>query len=503
MSQDPHPPLAARDAGEAPALHDRARARRLSIALSVIVMCQLMVILDATIVNVALPKIQSSLHFSATGLAWVLNSYTLVAGGLLLLGGRAGDVWGRRRMLIWGLSLFTLASLLGGLAPTAALLLAARVLQGVGAAFAAPASLSLIATNFKDGEERHRALGAFSMVAGLGLTIGLILGGLLAAISWRWVFIINVPIGLAAVLLARPFLVETPRHAARFDVAGAVTSTGGVAFLVYGFIHAASSGWANVPTEASFAVGVVLLAIFVSIELRVTQPIMSLHLLTDRTRGAAFLNMLLLACSMSATFFFLSQFLQEVLGYTTIETGAAFLPLAATQFATARLAPKLVPRFGPKPVTTVGVALAVATSAWLSQLSEHSNYVTNLLGPMILFGLGVGLCFMPLNTIILAGLQPKETGSASGLLQALQRIGGTLGIAVLVTVFGNALRDAQSHPVPGLGHVAQARHALAHGIAMSFAAGTVFVVVALLVSLFVIKNPKKAAPAPQPVAAQR
>lgn len=474
-------------APEAAAPEDPGRARRLRIALAIIVACQLMVTLDATIVNIALPKIQKDLGFSPIGLSWVLNSYTLIAGGLLLLGGRFGDVYGRRRMFMSGLVVFTAASLLGGLAPSAAVLLVARSLQGVGAAMAAPASLSLIINNFREGPERNRALGGFSSVAGLGLTLGLILGGLLAALSWRLVFFINLPIGLLAVGLARSYLLETERHPVRFDLPGAVTSTVGTAALVFGFIRAASDGWSDRWTVISFVAGVALLVAFVLMETKVPQPIMSLGLLANRARAGAYLNMLLMACSLSGTFFFLSQFVQDILGFGTVEAGAAFLPLAVTQFVSARSAPKLLPKFGPKRISTTGVALALCSSIWMTRLTADSSYLTGILGPTILFGVGVGLCFMPLNSVIMAGLPRRDTGAASGLLQSLQRSGGALGVAVLVTVFGTALQHARSHPAAGLDATRQAQHALAHGIATAFIAGTIFMAAALLVCLFVIK----------------
>ncbi|WP_242419563.1 MFS transporter, partial [Frankia sp. CpI1-P] len=268
-----------------------------------------MVIIDATIVNIALARIQSSLHFSASSLAWVQSAYSLAFGGLLLLGGRAGDVFGRLRLFIGGLALFTLASLA-----------AARAAQGVGAALAAPASLALLATTFTEGPERRRALGVFSMIAGLGLTLGLILGGLLTTASWRWVFVINVPVGIAVIALARPFLNETPRHPARFDVAGAIVSTAGMTSLVYGFIRAASEGWSDSLTVVTLAVGVVFLLGFLFVEARAEQPIMPLRLFAERLRAGAYTNMLLMSAAMGSFFFFLSIFLQKVLDLSPLRT---------------------------------------------------------------------------------------------------------------------------------------------------------------------------------------
>ncbi|KJE20587.1 Major Facilitator Superfamily transporter [Frankia torreyi] len=457
------------------------RRRRMKIALGVIVACQLMVIIDATIVNIALARIQSSLHFSASSLAWVQSAYSLAFGGLLLLGGRAGDVFGRLRLFIGGLALFTLASLA-----------AARAAQGVGAALAAPASLALLATTFTEGPERRRALGVFSMIAGLGLTLGLILGGLLTTASWRWVFVINVPVGIAVIALARPFLNETPRHPARFDVAGAIVSTAGMTSLVYGFIRAASEGWSDSLTVVTLAVGVVFLLGFLFVEARAEQPIMPLRLFAERLRAGAYTNMLLMSAAMGSFFFFLSIFLQKVLDLSPLRTGLAFLPMALVQFGGARTAPKLVARFGPKTITAVGTASALVSAVWLTRLDGASSYPGGVVGPLILLGLGIGLAFMPLNMVILAGLPPRDTGSASGLLQCLQQIGLAVGIAVLTTVYGTSLRNSADHPDTTLTPQAQMHHDLAHGIATSFFVLVAFIAVAFVVAVFVFKNRKPA-----------
>jgi EmrB/QacA subfamily drug resistance transporter len=408
-------------AQDVPAAAREDARRRRSLALAVIVACQLMVIVDASIVNIALPRIQQGLHFSPAGLAWVVSAYSLAFGGLLLPGGRAGDTYGRLRMFTVGLAVFTAASLLAGLSPDAGLLIAARVAQGAGAAFAAPASLSLLAANFAEGSERRRALGVFSMIAGLGLTIGLILGGLLTAVSWRWVFIVNVPVGVAAIGLARPVLTETPRHPARFDMAGALSSVLGTTAVVYGFIRAASGGWLDGWTLAAFGTGIVALAVFVLLEARAKQPLLPPGLLAQRMRAGAYANMLLLPAAMAGSLFFCSIFAQDVLRFSPLRTGLAFLPMAALQFACARTAPRLVPRLGPKRLIAAGTALLLAAGIWLTGLTAASTYPGGLLGPLIVWGAGIGLTFMPLNMVILAGLPPKDTGSASGLLQCLQQ----------------------------------------------------------------------------------
>ena len=298
---------------------------------------QLMIILDMTVVNIALPHIQANLHFSATSLSWVLNAYTLTSGGLLLLGGRAGDILGRRRMFVAGISLFTLASLAGGLATTAGLLLAARALQGVGGAFASPAVLALIVTSFPEGRERTRALGIY-------------MGVITEWLSWRWVLFINVPIGLAVVAIAPLFVGETPRLPGRFDLAGALTATAGVTALVYGFIRAAADGWGDHLALAAFGAAVVLLTLFVVTETRARQPITPLRLFTDVSRAGSFIARLLLIAGMFGVFFFLTQFLQKIMGFSPLRAGVAFLPMTFALFGVSRMAPRLMPRLGAKPL---------------------------------------------------------------------------------------------------------------------------------------------------------
>jgi EmrB/QacA subfamily drug resistance transporter len=443
------------------------RARHTGVSLAVIVTCQLMVVLDATVVFVALPKIQHSLHFSTTGLSWVGNIYSLVFGGLLLLGGRAGDVLGRRRVFVTGIAVFTLASLAGGFAGSAGWLLAARAVQGAGAALAAPSALALIATNFAEGTERNRALSIFSATSSAGASIGLILGGMLTDwASWRWVLFINVPVGAVVLLLAPRFLDETERHRGRLDLAGALTSVTGMVALVYAFIRAADAGWGDGLTIAAFATGVLLLGAFVAVETRAAQPVVPLRLFADRARAASYLDMLLLAAAMFGMFFFLVQFLQNLAGFSPLRAGLAFLPMTLPLFAVARLAPRLVARFGARPLMLTGLPLIAAGMAWLTRLSATSGYVSGALGPMMLFGVGAGLVFLPLTVTILSGVRREDSGAASGMLQTMQQVGGALGMAVLVSVFGTA-----SH-----------HGGVVHGTDTAFGVATVFAVVALLVS---------------------
>jgi EmrB/QacA subfamily drug resistance transporter len=454
---------------------DASRRRRPGLTLAVIVACQLMVILDLTIVNIALPQIQTSLHFSATSLSWVLNAYTLTFGGLLLLGGRAGDILGRRRVLVAGVLLFSLASLLGGFAPSAGWLLLARAAQGVGGAIASPTALALIATNFGEGPARNRALGIYAAVSSGGASLGLMAGGMLTSwLSWRWVLFVNVPIGIAIALLAPLFIEESPRREGRFDLAGALTSTAGMASLVYGFIRASSSGWSDGVTRLAFAAAVALLALFLTIELRSRQPITPLHLFANRDRSSAHAIRLLLVAGMFGTFFFLTQLVQGVLGFSPLKAGFAFLPMTVALFASARAASRLLPRFGAKRLTVTGTAITAAGMLWLSQVSAGSSYFPGVLGPMLLFGLGVGLPFVGLTLLALSGVEPPDTGAASSLVNVTQQVGGSLGLALLVTVFGTASRSA--------GTATQLREALAHGISSAFTASTILVACALLLA---------------------
>jgi EmrB/QacA subfamily drug resistance transporter len=451
-------------------------ARHPGISLAVIVTCQLMVVLDATVVFVALPEIQRGLHFSATGLSWVSNAYSLAFGGLLLLGGRAGDVLGRRRVFLAGIALFTVASLLGGFATSAAWLLSARAALGVGAAMAAPGALALIATNFAEGPERNRALSIFSATSSAGASVGLILGGVLTDwASWRWVLFVNVPVGIAVLLLAPVFLEETERHRGRLDVTGAITSVTGMVALVYAFIRAADTGWGDGATLGTLAAGLVLLGAFLAVESRAEQPVVPLRLFADRSRAGAYLNMLLLAAAMFGMFFFLVQFMQNGLGFSPFRAGLAFLPLTLPLFAMARLAPRLVPRFGTRRLMLTGLPLIVAGMLWLVRLSPDGAYASGPLPSMLLFGLGAGLVFMPLTLTILSGVRREDSGAASGVLQTTQQVGGSLGMAVLVAVYGTATRHG----------------GLAHGMSTTFAVGALFTGVALLVALFVIRPPAR------------
>ena len=448
------------------------RRDRPGLALVIMLSAQLMIILDLTVVNIALPHIQTGLNFSAASLSWVLNAYTLTFGGLLLLGGRAGDILGRRRVFLAGIALFTLSSLAGGLATTDWMLLVARALQGVGGALASPAVLALVVGSFTEGRERTRALGIYSAVAMGGASLGLVLGGVITEwLSWRWVLFVNVPVGIVVLAVTPLFVTESARQPGRFDLTGAVTSTGGMTALVYAFIRAAASGWGDRVAVAAFAVAVVLLGLFLLTETRARQPITPLRLFADLGRSGSYLARLLLVAGMFGMFFFLTQFVQEILGFSPLAAGVAFLPLTLTVFGVSRAAPRLIPRFGGTRLMLAGMLPVIAGMAWLAQVSAGTSYLAGILGPMLLLGTGMGLVFVPLTAASLAGVAPADSGAASSMVNVMQQVGGSLGLAILVTVFGTAYRHA------GGG----AHHALVHGVSAAFSVAALFDVAALLV----------------------
>jgi EmrB/QacA subfamily drug resistance transporter len=456
------------------------RGHHPGLALAVITASQLMVVLDATIVNVALPTIHDALKFSYTNLTWVLNAYTLTFGGLLLLGGRAGDILGRRRVFVFGIALFTFASFLGGLATTSWWLLAARALQGVGGAIASPTALSLITTNFEEGAERNRAFGVFAAVSGSGAAIGLLAGGMLTSwASWRWVLFVNVPIGIFIALIAREYINESEKHPGRFDVVGAITSTLGMVALVYGFIRASgTAGWGDTTTILCFVLAVVLLGGFLLNETRIRQPITPLHMFKDRNRSGSYVVMLLLAGALFAMFYFLTVFVQRILHYSPLKTGFIFLPVSAAIVISAQICAKQLVKVGPKPFMVLGAVMCASGLWWLSLVNVHSTYVANLLGPLVVFGLGMGFMFVPLTMIAVSGVEPHESGSASGLLNVMQQVGGSLGLAILTTAFATA----QRHAAAGSSDAQK----LAHGISVALQVSVVFGVGSLLASIFLI-----------------
>ncbi|CNE71154.1 arabinose efflux permease family protein [Mycobacterium tuberculosis] len=439
-----------------------------------------MIGLDTSVVTIALPEVQRGLGLSTGGLAWIQNAYMLAFGGLLLLGGRAGDVFGRRRTFAAGIALFTAASLLGGFADAGWWLLAARTAQGVAAAVAAPSAMALIAVNFQ-GRARVRALSVFSAVTGAGAAIGMIAGGVLTeAGSWRWVFFVNVPVGLVLLLVAPRVLAETPRRPGRFDLGGAVTSMLGMTALVYALIRAGEAGWHDRPALAAFGAAAVLLAAFLVVEKRARQPVMPLWLLTGRDRAASYLTQLCLTAAMFGSFFFLTQYLQQVLHYGPLRAGAAFLPMVGMQFAVVRLAPRLMARLGARPLVIAGVVLLGTGLLALSRLSAGDGYAAGLLVPFLLMGAGGGLAILPLNATILASVDPEHAGAASGVAQTMLWSGGSLGAAAMVTAYGSA--------APGRG--------LLPGMDAAFTTGAVFAAAALAVAVLVLRVRHEAAARP-------
>jgi EmrB/QacA subfamily drug resistance transporter len=466
-----------------------------NVVLAIILATYLMIILDATIVITALPDIHRALHFSSTGLSWVQNAYTLTFGGLLLLGARAGDILGRRRVFVAGIALFTLASMMGGLAQSASWLLTARAVQGVGAAIAAPSTLALLQISFEEGPARARAVGAYSAVAGGGGSVGLLLGGMLTTwISWRWGLFINVPIGIVLVLLAPRYLPETERRPGRFDIAGAVTSTVGMTLLVYAFVSAASRGWGAPTTVASFVLSVALLATFVVNEKRAEQPITPLKLFASRQRSGAYVARMLIVSGMFAMFFFMTQFFQGVLGYSPLESGLAFLPVTAVMFAVVRVVPRFVRRVGTGRLLAGGVLVALVGMVWLSRLSPTTPFFPQIMVPMALLGTGIGAALVPLTTAGIAGVDADDAGAASGLVNVAQQLGGSLGLGILITVFAAAGHGGAAQPTGAGPARSVAQWHLAHAIATSLKGSAVFLTLALVVVVAVMRVPA-AAPA--------
>ncbi|MGC5396169.1 MFS transporter [Streptomyces sp. DT20] len=481
------------------------RAHGSGIALLVICSCQLMVVLDITIVNIALPHIQTALGFSTENLSWVVNAYTLTFGGLLLLGGRLGDILGRRRVFMFGVVLFAFASLLAGLSQESWQLLAARSLQGVGGAIASPTALSLITTTFREGPDRNRAFGVFAAVSAGGSAIGLLAGGLLVEwLDWRWIFFVNVPIGLLIVLATPRFIRESERHPGHFDVTGALTATLGMVLLVYGFIRASEEGWSDSLTLGAFAAAVVLLAVFIVIEGRSRQPITPLWMFRDRNRAGVYGMMLCLSAAMFGMFFFLTLFVQNILSFSPLRAGLAFLPVSAIIAVGAGFTSRLLPRWGPKPFMVTGSLLCAVGLGWLTQADADSTYLGSLLGPVLVFGLGMGLQFVSLTLMAVSGVASREAGAASGILNTMQQVGGSLGLSILVTVFGTASRNEATHQVPRFlsqatpAEVAQFRRTgqlpgqwgeqvLVTGISRAFVTAVVFAVVAALIALIIVK----------------
>jgi EmrB/QacA subfamily drug resistance transporter len=451
------------------------------VVLVLICLAQFMVVLDATIVNVALPSIQKDLGLSEANLQWIINAYTLVFGGFLLLGGRAGDLLGRKRLFLIGLVIFTGASLLDGLAASSAMLIGSRALQGLGAALISPAALSIISTTFAEGQERSKALGVWAAIAIGGSAVGLILGGVLTqSFSWPWIFFVNVPVGVVGFVLSLRLVPESKdEHAHRsYDIAGAVTVTGGLMALVYAIVKAETDGWGSATTLGFFALAAVLLVSFVVVEQRSAEPLVRLSIFRVRSLTTANLVMFLVASGLFAMFFFNTLYIQRVLGYGPLKAGLAFLPFTAGIMISAGLASTFATRIGVRPIAAAGMVLTAGGLVWLSQLPVHGSYLTDLLPPLVLSSLGMGAVFMPLTLVATTGLEDEDQGLASGLFNTSQQIGGALGLAILSTVAAG--RSAHTG--------GSTAHALVVGFRWAFAGGALFVAAALVTMLALLRQ---------------
>ena len=466
------------------------------VVLVLVCLAQFMVVLDATIVNVALPSIQTDLGLSEANLQWIVNAYTLVFGGFLLLGGRAGDLIGRKRLFLAGLVVFTVASLLNGLAVNEGMLIGSRALQGLGAAFISPAALSIISTTFAEGAERARALGVWAAIAIGGAAIGLILGGVLTQVfSWPWIFFVNVPVGAVAFALSLRLVPESKdEHAHRaFDVAGAVSVTGGLMALVYAIVKAETAGWGSATTIGFFVLAAVLLASFVVIELRSKAPLVRLSIFRVRSLLTANVVMLLVASGMFAMFFFNTLYIQRVLGYGPLEAGLAFLPFTAGVMVSAGLASQFAPRVGVRPVAALGMIVTAVGMLLLARLPVDGSYLADVLPALVVTSLGMGAVFMPLTLVATTGLEDDDQGLASGLFNTSQQIGGALGLAILSTVAASKTTAAGGASDPA---------ALVTGFHWAFAGAALFVVGGLATMLVLLRRrhveriEAEAAPAP-------
>ncbi|HWF54306.1 MAG TPA: MFS transporter [Solirubrobacteraceae bacterium] len=462
-----------------PAL-DTPRAKNRALAL--LALTQFMIVIDASITNVALPTIGRDLHINQTNLTWVVNAYTLTFGGFLLLGGRLADLVGRRRMFMIGLAVFGLGSFLGGVSDSNSFLDGARALQGFGAALVSPAALSLVTTIFAEGAERNRALGVWGAVAGAGGAVGVLLGGILTEIDWRLVLFVNVPVAVAAVLLAPRTLAESRADSeiSSFDIPGAVTVTAGLALLVYAFVDASQSGWGSGATIGRLAGAVALLVAFVAIELRARHPLMPFRIFRLRTLRGANVAGVLTGMSLFSMFLFISYYLQFVMHYSALKTGLAYLPLAVTIILCAGAASQLVTRLGFKPTLIGGLVLTAAGLLWFSRIPAHGVYLSDVLGPSMLAGAGLGFTFVPVTIAAMTGTTSREAGLASGLINTSQQVGGALGVAILVSI--------ASSRIANFGPASHTATALTSGYSRAFLVGAGFAVLAALLSAVIVSS---------------
>jgi EmrB/QacA subfamily drug resistance transporter len=467
-------------------VQDLSSPRARNLALGLLAMTQFVVVIDASIINVALPSIGRALHISQDNLSWVVNSYTLTFGGFLLLGGRLADFFGRRRLFIIGMALFSLSSLLGGLAQNQTWLIAARAMQGLGAAIASPAALSIVTTTFTDGAERNRALGIWGAVAGAGGAVGVLLGGVLTQwAGWEWVLFVNVPIGAFIVWQAPLRLEESvigDEVERVLDIPGAVSVTGGLALLAYAVVDSINVGWGAARTWIEIAVAVALLATFIVTELRTRRPLVPFRIFRLRTLRGANVVGLLVGMSLFSMFFLITLYLQEVLGDSALRAGLSYLPLALAIVLSAGAAGQLVNRLGFKNVLVAGMLFVTVALLWFTQVSAGGSYTGDVLGPSILAGIGLGLAFVPVTIAAVSGVDAAEAGLASGLINTGQQIGGALGLAILASV----ANSATSRSLASGTH--NARVALTHGFSVAFACGAAFAFVGALLAASLISS---------------
>jgi EmrB/QacA subfamily drug resistance transporter len=466
----------------------QAAERRKWFALALLATTQFVIVLDAAIVNVAIPSIGRDLRFSEENLTWIPNAYALTFGGFLLLGGRMADLLGRRRLFMGGLVLFSVASLLGGLAATEEQLIAARALQGLGAALLAPSALAMVTTTFAEGAERNKALGVWGAVSGSGGAAGVLLGGVLTEyLGWEWVLWVNVPIGIVAAVLAPRLLEESRRDSQTrtFDALGAITVTAGLSLLVFALVDTINAGWESTQTIVLLLLSAALIGVFVVTELRSRAPLMPFRIFRSPTLTGANIVGLLVGAALFAMFFFLSRYMQEVLGYDALKAGLSYLPLALAIIVSAGLASQLVTKLGFKPVLVFGLALVTIALLWFAQLPVDGEYVADLLGPMVIAALGLGFAFVPIMIAAVSKISDDDSGLASGLINTSQQVGGALGLAILGTIASShttgLVADAAGDPgaVPA---------ALTEGFQLAFLAGAGFAVLGIVATLVLVRD---------------
>lgn len=463
----------------------------LTATLILACLAQFMVILDVSVVNVALPAMKHALHFTEDGLQWVVNAYTVTFAGFLLLGGRAADLLGRRSVFVFGLVLFSLSSLAGGLADSRTVLIIARLVQGLGGAIVAPASLSILTSTFTEPAERHRAVGIWGAMGGAGGAAGVLLGGIITdALSWRWILFINLPIGLATAFFSQRMLQEgRNEHAARsFDFGGALTATAGLSAIVYGIVRTDTSGWGNPTTLLAIGIGVALLIVFLVLEGRFAKaPLMPLRLFRSRQLSAANAIIGLVGASTFAMWFFLSLYLQEVLGYSAIKTGLVFLPMTLSIVVGSTIASRITMRFGAKRLLVVGMAALALGLGWLSDIGTHANYLGELLIPGVLASFAMPFAFIPGTICATSGVKPQEAGLASAVANTARLFGGALGLAILATIATSHSNAELRHPTAAI-HTAN--QALVSGFQLAFLVAGGIAAVGMLVALLGMPKPR-------------